>query len=286
MMSISSFICHPQKRVSSLALGIALIAGSATLGWGQIQTFEVNGEEVRFEQRLNAQVPTDLAFRDTSGQKVPLSEYFNGKPVIFTLVYYECPMLCHLVLNGLLEGMKEIPYTAGEDFQVVTISFNPKETHVLAEAKKKNYLEAYDRPGAEEGWHFLVGEEDDIQTLCDAMGFGFKWDPRAEEYAHGSGIFITTGDGVISRVLPGIVYEPRDLRLSLVEASRKQIGTIVDKLSLLCFQFNHVTGQYSFFIMNIIRIACGVTIVAMAWLIVSGLKRERARTGVKPEATA
>ena len=262
------------RRAAALLAVVAAVSGPAARA--QVQSFEVGGEEIRFEQRLNAQVPLDLAFRDSTGRRVSLADYFHDTPVILTLVYYECPMLCGLVLNGLLQGLGEIPYTAGEDFQIVTVSFDHEETHVLAAAKKQNCLAAYGRPGGEAAWHFLVGEEASVRTLCDAVGFGFKWDPRSREFAHGSGIIVTTADGVISRVLPGIVYEPRDLRLSLVEASRKQIGTIVDKLSLLCFRFDHTTGQYSFFVMNIMRVASVITVGALACLVAYGFRRERA----------
>ncbi len=246
--------------------------------FGQESKPAVPDQDVRFEQRLNAQIPLDLQFRDHTGRIIDFGSYFEDKPVVLALVYYECPSLCNLVLNGMIDGLKKISYEPGEDFQTVVVSIDHEETHVLASAKRDAYLEAYDRPDTEEGWHFLVGEEDQIDMLAEAVGYGFRYDPASDEFAHGSGIIVATTDGVVSRMLPGIVYEPRDLRLSLVEASRRQIGTIIDKLSLVCFRYDHATGQYSFFVMNLLRIGSAMTLAGLGSLMFVLFRRERRAT--------
>ena len=232
-------------------------------------------EAIPFEQRLDAQVPLDLAFRDAEGRKVTLSQYFGEKPVVLSLVYYECPMLCTLVLNGLVAGLKDVPFTVGRDFEAVTVSFDHEETHVLAAAKKKAYLADYGRPGAADGWHFLVGEKASVDALCDAVGFGFQYDPQTDEYAHRSGIYLLTPEGRVSRVFPGIEYPPLDLRLGLVEASNHRIGTVVDRLALLCYHYDPKEGAYSFFVMNIIRTGCFLTVGALAAALFVFIRRER-----------
>ena len=264
----------------SLALAVATAVSAA----GQVPEPPL---DIRFDQKLNAQVPMDLMFRDSSGAVVELGSYFNDKPVLLSLVYYECPMLCTLTLNGMVAVMKEIPYALNTDYEAVTVSFDHEETHVLAAGKKKAYVESYDRSGAENAWHFLVGEKDQVDRLCEAVGFGFRYDPETDEYAHRSGIILLTPDGVVSKYLPGIEYPERDLRLGLVEASAGRIGTIVDRLSLLCYHYDPVAGSYSFVVMNIVRLGCFLTIGALAAFLGCMLFREhrqrrRGESGVDP----
>ena len=256
-------------------MSVALSCGVVSSSYGQAAATVSPDPDIRFEQKLNGQIPLNLRFRDSTGAMVDFGSYFDGKPVVLALVYYECPMLCTLILNGMVDSLSRIQYQPGEDFQVVAVSIDHEETHLLAADKKEMYLEAYGRPDTVGGWHFLVGEQEQIQKLADAVGYGFKYDPATDEFAHGSGIVVATEEGVISRMLPGIVYEPRDLRLSLVEASRRQIGTIIDKLSLICFRYDHATGEYSFFIMNILRIASAITIVALGTTMFVLLRREK-----------
>ena len=254
-----------------------LVAGGlALLGAGRV-TAQIDAvqEQVTFEQRLNAEVPGDLAFRDSEGRQVTLADYYGDKPILLSLVYYECPMLCTLSLNGMVMAMRDIPYIAGTDYTVLTVSFDHEETHVMAATKKAAYLETYARPGSGSGWHFLVGEEGPVTALCDAVGFGFQYDPASDEYAHRAGIVILTPEGVVSRYLPGIEYDPRDLRLSLVEASQNRIGTIADKIALLCYHYDPSAGVYSFFIMNIIRIGCLLTVVVLAVLMYALFRNEK-----------
>lgn len=253
----------------------AAVAAALLLTTCTVSGQDAGMEAIPFEQRLDAQVPLELVFRDAEGNKVMLSDYFGDKPIVLSLVYYECPMLCTLVLNGLVAGLEDVPFCIGRDFDVVTVSFDHEETHVLAAEKKKAYLKMYDRPGAAEGWHFLVGEKPSVDALCGAVGFGYQYDPNTDEYGHRSGIYLLTPQGRVSRVFPGIEYASRDLRLGLVEASDNKIGTVVDKLALLCYHYDPSEGAYSFFVMNIIRIGCFLTVGALAVVLARFFLRER-----------
>jgi len=230
---------------------------------------------VGIDQNLNAQVPLDLTFHDETGRTVRLGEYFKEKPVVLALVYYECPMLCDMVLNGLTHSMEQISLKLGGDFDVVTVSFNPKETWQLAASKKANYVEKYQRKGAAEGWHFLTGEEGNIKKLADTAGFHYKWDPVTKQYAHASGIMVLTPEGKISKYFYGIEYKPKDLRLGLVEASQNRIGTFADQVLLFCFHYDPMTGKYGLIIANVTRALASATILALGGLIFFFLRRER-----------
>ena len=230
---------------------------------------------VGIDQKLNGQVPLDLTFRDETGQTVRLGDYFGRRPVVLTLVYYECPMMCTLVLNGLVHTMREIPFTAGDQFDVVTVSFNPRETPALAAAKKRSYLKSYGRAGAEKGWHFLTGDEASIQALTEAAGFRYVYDPDTRQYAHATAIMVLTPEGRLSRYFYGLEYPARDLRLSLVEASGNKIGSPVDQLLLFCFHYDPVAGKYGLAIMNAMRAAGVATALALGLLIFFMFRRER-----------
>jgi protein SCO1 len=231
--------------------------------------------DVGFDQRLDVQVPLDLAFRDETGQFVQLADYFDEKPVILSLVYYECPMLCPLVLNGLLRSLRTLSFNIGEEFTVITLSFNPRETPALAAAKKETYLQGYARPRAETGWHFLTGEESAIQRLTQAVGFRYGYDATADQYAHASGIVVLTPRGKIARYFYGVEYAPRDLRLGLVEASANQIGSPIDQVLLFCYHYDPVTGKYGVLIMNVLRLAGLATVLSLGTFMIVMLRRER-----------
>jgi protein SCO1/2 len=233
--------------------------------------------DVGIDQRLNARVPLELGFRDESGAPVALRSYFGRRPVVLALVYYECPMLCTMVLNGLLKSLRAINLDAGRDFEVVTVSFDPSETHELAAAKKQSYVERYSRPTAAAGWHFLTGEEEAIRKLTQAVGFRYKYDPATNQFAHASAIMVLTPDGRLARYLYGIEYAPRDLRLALVEAAAGKIGTAVDQVLLYCFHYDPATGKYSLLIMNIIRAAGAATVVALGLFMLVMFRRDRRR---------
>ncbi|HEY6333475.1 MAG TPA: SCO family protein [Blastocatellia bacterium] len=219
-------------------------------------------QNVGIDQRLNEQVPLDLMFRDETGQAVPLRRYFDGKPVILALVYYECPMLCTQVLNGLESSLSLLTLDIGKQFNVITVSFNPKETPELAAAKKQTYLADYNRPGAVEGWHFLTGDDQSIKSLASAVGFRYSYDPASNLYAHASGIMILTPDGRISRYFYGIEYPPTDLRLGLVEASSGKAGSPVDQVLLFCYHYDPSRGKYTVLTMNLLR-AGGIGILVV-----------------------
>jgi protein SCO1/2 len=219
--------------------------------------------DVGFDQRLNFQVPLNLEFVDESGKNVTLGDYFGSKPVILVLAYYQCPRLCTLVLNGLVQGMLEMHLDAGKDFQVVTVSFDPREDWPLAASKKESYLHRYGRPGAEAGWHFLTGQEDQIKRLTEAVGFRYRFDPVQNQFIHASGIMILTPRGKISRYFYDVNFAGRDLRLGLVEASNNKIGSAVDHILLYCFHYDATLGRYSASIMNMVRLAGVCTMLSI-----------------------
>jgi protein SCO1/2 len=213
---------------------------------------------VGIDQKLNAQVPLDLLFRDESGRSLPLSTYFQkGKPVLLAPVYYRCPMLCTEILNGVASALKAVSFNPGQDFEVVAFSFDPKDTPELAAAKKQNYLRRYGRANTANGWHFLTGDDAHIKALMDAVGFHYKYDAATDQYAHASGVMILTPDGRLSKYFYGVDYAPRDLRLGLVEASLNKIGSPVDEILLFCYHYDPATGKYGAVAMNMVRAAGG-----------------------------
>lgn len=230
---------------------------------------------VGIDQRLNEQVPMDLTFRDETGKSVRLGDYFGSKPVILALVYYKCPMLCTLTLNGLERTMRVMPLDVGNQYTVVTVSFDPHETPALAAAKKQEYLAHYERPGGAVGWHFLTGEEPSIHQLTDVVGFHYNYDPQSGQYAHTTGLVVLTPQGKIARYFYGVEFSPRDLRLSLVEASANKIGSPVDEILLFCFHYDPATGKYGLAIMRVIQLAGAVTVLALGSFLARMLVRER-----------
>jgi len=233
--------------------------------------------DVRFDQRLNEQVPLDLEFVDERGQPVKLSRYFGKRPVVLVLAYYECPMLCTQVLNGLVRGMLELPFTAGDEFEVLTVSFDPRDTPARAAAKKKTYVGRYGRKGADEGWHFLTGQEDAIHRLTEAVGFRYVYDQRSEQFAHASGIIVLTPAGKISRYFYDISYPARDLRLGLVEASQGKIGSPVEQIMLFCFHYDPEQGKYGPTIMTLVRAGSVVTVLGLGVMMILLYRSERRR---------
>jgi protein SCO1/2 len=230
--------------------------------------------QVTFEQRLNEQLPLDLPFKDATGRDVKLGDYFGRKPVVLTFVYYECPMLCTEVLNGLESSLRVINETIGKEFDVVTVSFDPKETPVLAAGKKKAYLERYQRPEAAQGWHFLTGDQASIDALTRAAGFNFVWDEASHQFAHPSGIVIATPTGKLSRYFFGVDYSPRDVKFALIESSTEKIGTLAERLLLYCYHYDPTTGNYGFVAMRAVRIGGAVTILALVGFVFVSLRRE------------
>jgi protein SCO1/2 len=232
-------------------------------------------QSVGIDQRLEAQVPLDLRFRDDRGRDVALGKYFGERPVILALVYYECPMLCNQVLNGLTQTLKVMSLNAGRDFDVVAVSFDPKEETRLARAKKLAYVSKYGREGTADGWHFLTGPQESIAALTKAVGYRYRWDDASQQWAHGAGIMVLTPRGVVSRYFYGIEYGVRDVRLGLVEASQNRIGNLADQVMLLCFRYDPMAGRYGVIAMNSIRVAGVLTIGALGTFILLMLRRER-----------
>lgn len=241
-------------------------------------------QEVGVEEHLDAKLPLDLEFRDEHGQVVKLGDYFDGdKPVILTLNYYKCPMLCGLQLNGLLDGLKELEWTPGQEFELVTVSINPLETPALAAEKKQNYISRYGRPSAAKGWHFLTGREPEIRRLAETLGFGYTYDRSTGEYAHAAAIMVATPDARVARYLYGIEYPPRRLRLALLEASEGEIGNTLDQLIMYCFHYDPSSRRYSPVAMNIMRLGAGATAIVLGltlggyWLREARRRRQRDR---------
>jgi protein SCO1/2 len=245
-------------------------------------------EGVGITEHPGAKLPLDVEFKDEDGGTVRLGRYFTGdRPVILTLGYYRCPMLCTLVLNSLVDGLRDLPWTPGREFEVVTVSIDPTETPTLARLKKQNYLEEYARPGAASGWHFLTGREENIRKLADAVGFGYRYVPERGQYAHAAAIFVATPDGRLAKVLYGVVYQPKTVRLALTEAGEGKVGTTADQLLLYCFHYDAQEGRYVLAAQNIMRFGGASTaLIVGLWLAVSwrrgthkkSLKRSDPRT--------
>lgn len=232
-------------------------------------------QNVGFEQRLDAMLPLDAMFRNEDGREVALGEYFGKRPVLLTFVYYECPMLCSQVLNGITSALIALDERAGREFDVVAVSFDPREQPQMAAAKKKSYLDRYNRANAERGWHFLTGSEASIAALTEAAGFKFAWDEQTQQYAHASGFVIATPEGRLSRYFFGIEYAPRDLKFALIESSAGRVGSLVDQVLLYCYHYDPETGSYSFVAMKAVRLGGAVTLLALAGFVVVALRREQ-----------
>jgi protein SCO1/2 len=225
-------------------------------------------KDVDFAQNLGAQIPLDLFFRNDQGRKVRLGDLFQGKPVVLSLVYYECPMLCTETLNGLVRAMRALAFDAGDQYRVITVSFDPRETSALAAAKKKLYVERYGRAGAARGWSFLTGDQNAIDRLTASAGFRYKYDSGLNQYAHATGLVVLTPQGRISGYLYGVEYAAGDLRLALVQAASGEIGSPVDKLLLYCYHYDPMTGKYGLLVTRVLRIFGLLTVLAMAVMIV------------------
>ena len=239
-------------------------------------------KRVGIDQKIGQQLPLDLIFRDEAGRDVRLGDYFGKRPVVLALAYYECPMLCTQVLNGMTGALKTLSFDAGTDFDVVVVSIDPKDNFRLAANKKTSYVSLYGRPATARGWHFLTGRESSIKPLADAIGFRYVYDANIKQYAHGAAIYVATPKGVVARYLLGIEFAPRDLRLALVEASNNVLGSLSDSIMLLCYHYDPATGKYGAATINAVRIGFVATVAGfLAFLFVSlrGARRAAARAG-------
>ena len=230
-------------------------------------------QEVRIEQKLDHQLPLDLVFRDENGQEVQLGKYFGKKPVVLAFVYYDCPMLCTQILNAMVTSFRVLPFQVGKEFDVVTVSFDPRESSALARAKKDvyvDYLPEKMRAGAREGWHFLTGDQASIEKLTETAGFHYRYDEATKQFAHASAIMLVTAQGKLARYFYGVDYPARDLRLGLIETSENKIGSPVDQLLLYCYHYDPATGKYGAAVMRVMRVAGVLTllgILAMLFLL-------------------
>jgi protein SCO1/2 len=239
-------------------------------------------QEIGFDQRLGEALPLDAAFTDEQGRSVKLGDYFGKRPVVLSFVYYECPMLCTIALNGLSAALQVLSFVPGQEFEVVTVSFDAKETPALAAAKKKAYLARYQRPGAEAGWHFLTGSDASIEALTRAAGFRYVWDEATKQFAHPAGIVVATPEGRISHYLFGVEYAPKDLRFALIEAASARIGNVADQLLLYCYRYDPQAGRYSASILNVVRALAVLTVLGLFGFIVTASRRRKPRTETGP----
>jgi protein SCO1/2 len=272
--------CLP--RMSPAMLGLALIVTLPAFARAQQQERSPAGSvvtQVGFDQKLGVRLPLDLHFRDDSGRDLALGELFGRRPVILVPVYYRCPMLCTQVLNGLTRSLKPLSLDAGKGFDVVAVSIDPAETPELAAKKKAGYLERYERPGTESGWHFLTGDPASIEALTRAIGFRYTYNPETKLYAHAAGIVIVTPDGRTARYFYGIDHSPRDLQYELERANQGQIGSPIARLLLLCYDYDAASGKYTLSILRLSRILGTATAVALGSFLFIMVRRDRRRGG-------
>jgi protein SCO1 len=230
--------------------------------------------DVSFAQRLDQELPLDAVFTDDEGRRVVLGEYFGRRPVILAFVYYECPMLCSQVMNGISSALKVLPFTPGSDFEVVLVSFDPRETAAEASARKRSHLAHWSAEDTAAGWHLLTGDEATIRRVTSAAGFTYRWDERSGQFAHVSGLLVATPDGRLSRYFYGVQFSPRELRMALVESGEGRIGSAIDELLLYCFHYDPAEGRYGMVIMNLLRLGGAITVLLLGGFIVLMRRRE------------
>lgn len=276
------------STIRKLAAAMVLIVSASVSGWAQgaepkyaVQSDGASNQkitifdQVGLDQHLNQQVPLDLTFTDENGQPVQLKQYFGSKPVILSLVYFQCPMLCSQVLSGMAGAFNGIRrFSVGRDFDVLTVSFDPRDTPENAAESKKTYLQRYRRPGAAQGWHFLTGNKHAIDALAGAVGFRYAWDPQIQQFAHASGIMLLTPDGRVAQYYYGIEYAPRDLQLGIIQASQGRIGNLVDKFILYCYHYDPARGKYGAVVFNILRVSALATLLALGGFMVVMFRRD------------
>jgi protein SCO1 len=265
---------------------VLLLAASA---WGQGMTRGIMSppsnvrppglQSVGIEQHLDDQIPPNLTFRDETGKAVRLGDYFGKRPMILNLVYYQCPMLCGEVLSGLESALRVLKFDVGREFDVLTVSFDPRETSEMASAKKAEYLKRYRRSGAAAaGWHFLTGPQESIDALSKAAGFQYQYDARTGQFAHATAIMVLTPEGKIAQYYYGVEYAPKDLRLGLIQASENKIGSVVDQVLLYCYHYDPATGKYGAIISRVLQLSAAATILVLSVLIAVLFRRGPALT--------
>ena len=274
-------LCYRTIRtvVASLLLAASLCSVATAQYFTAPETKTVSPpglEGVGIDQRLNEQVPLNLTFKDEQGKTVKLGDYFHeGRPVILNLVYFQCPMLCTEVLNGLTSALKVIKFVPGQEFEVITLSIDPRETPQLAANKKEMYLKKLGNPEAARGWHFLTGEQSQIAELASAVGFRYHFDPALGQFAHAAGIMLITPTGKVAQYYYGVEYSAKDMRLGIVEASQNKIGSLADQILLYCYHYDPRTGRYGATITNIIRLAGVTTVILLGSALVMLFRKEK-----------
>jgi protein SCO1/2 len=240
-------------------------------------------QKVGIEQRLNEQIPTDAVFKDENGAEVKIGDYFGKRPVILALVYYECPMLCNEVLNGLTGTLKGLSFDTGKDFDVVAISFDARENDKpdLAKNKKESYMKRYGRPGTENGWHFLTGTQSEIDKVANAVGFHYAFDAQTNQFAHAGGVMILTPEGKVSRYLYGIDYAPKDVKFAVMESAQNKVGNVSEQLMLYCYHYDPSTGKYGLSILKVIRIFGIVMLIGLGTMFFVFWRRNKAKNEIE-----
>jgi protein SCO1 len=282
VLTFVSFVAFVSLILSATQATSAQMAGAPAAGYkrepGMVSSaLPAPLREIGFDQNLDRPVPLETAFRDETGATVRLGDYFGKRPVVLVFAYYDCPMLCTLVINGLASALDMLALEPGNDFEIVTVSFNPRDTPATAAAKKAGYVQRYKRAGAARGWHFLTGDQPSIDRLTKAAGFRYAWDAGTKQFAHPSGVIVLTPEGRLARYLFGIEYGPRDLRFALIEASAGRVGSPVDTLLLYCYHYDPINGRYGLAIMRVMRLAGAATVLALGTFILVMVRRERTK---------
>jgi protein SCO1/2 len=273
---------YSQSKFGKLVALVALTFSISGIGLAQMlgdpdyrHTPPPELKNVGIEQRLGEQVPLDLHFQDETGKTVRLGDYFqSGRPVILNLVYYQCPMLCGEVLQGLTAMNKIIGFMPGKEFEILTVSIDPRETPELAAAKKQTFLQQLGRPGAEKGWHFLVGKQPEIDSLAKSLGWEYQYDPKTDQFAHAAGVILATPDGKIAQYYYGVEYSARDMRLGIVQASKNRIGSLADQVLLYCYHYDPRTGKYGAVVTNMVRLGGALTVLILGGVLIVLFRHE------------
>jgi protein SCO1/2 len=297
LTSVSTVFSVVAGLISAAALFIAAIPAAAQMTGAPAAGYKREAgvpasalpaplREIGFDQNLDRLLPPDIPFTDEQGRPVRVGDYFGTRPVVLAFVYYDCPLLCMQVLNALAGALDVLSLEPGKDFEVVTISFDPREKPALAAAKKEAALQRYKRPGGAAAWHFLTGDQSAIERAARAAGFRFVWDDRLKQFAHPTGIIVLTPDGRVARYLFGIEYGPRDLRLAIVDASAGKVGSPIDSFLLYCYHYDPMTGRYGLVVMRAIRLAGAATVLALGTFIVVMVRRERRARSTQHPAPA
>jgi protein SCO1/2 len=284
MRAGSSFV----RWAGCLVLSAACLGGTASAQYGNqpraatpASELPLQVKDVTFEQRLNETLPLDATFTDESGRAVQLGDYFtSGKPVVLAFVYYQCPMLCTQVMNGISSSLKAVPFTPGQDFDVVLVSFDPRETPAMAAKKKQEHIAYWDAQATAGAWHFLTGDEWNIRRVTSSAGFNYRWDEPSAQFAHVSGVLVVTPDGRLSRYFYGVEYSPKELRMALVESGQGKIGSAIDQLLLYCYHYDPAAGRYGVVVMNLVRLGGVVTVAMMAGFILLMRRKDHSRGAV------